>query len=201
MINLRSNARKFLKWFCWADCYIAEEPLPMSQCGFRRSTQQPWCLFSGISGSRRYIGLPILDVKSREILRSTMRFTTDWQGRSLHLTNYTNVRAITFTWRRAEWSECIELLSLLPSFKAQNVGHLVESPTSLRTVPQGLPAHTILNIHWRDIISNTEIIENSKITSRKSMLRKSKLLWDVDVSSMGNHQLPKILLYDEIFTG
>ena len=59
----------------------------------------------------------------------------------------------------------------------------------------------ILNIHWRDFVTNVEVLEQAKITSIEAMLLKSQLRWAGHVSRMEDHRLPKIALYGELSTG
>ncbi|XP_076061594.1 uncharacterized protein LOC143037342 [Oratosquilla oratoria] len=60
---------------------------------------------------------------------------------------------------------------------------------------------TILNIHWRDFVTNVEVLERAETPSIEAMLLKYQLRWAGHVSRMEDHRLPKIVLYGELSTG
>ncbi|KAK3531334.1 hypothetical protein QTP70_018133 [Hemibagrus guttatus] len=60
---------------------------------------------------------------------------------------------------------------------------------------------TILNIHWKDFVTNTEVLEKTEVISIKAMLLKTQLHWAGHVSRMEENRLPKIVLYSELNTG
>ena len=60
---------------------------------------------------------------------------------------------------------------------------------------------TILNIHWSDLITNVEVLEQAEVSSNETMILKYHLRWAGHVSSMEDHRLPKIVLFGELSTG
>jgi exonuclease III len=60
---------------------------------------------------------------------------------------------------------------------------------------------TILNIHWSDFVTNTEVLKQAGITSVEATLMKIQLRWVGHVSRMEDHRLPKIALYGELSSG
>lgn len=60
---------------------------------------------------------------------------------------------------------------------------------------------TILNIHWSDFVTNTEILELAEVTSIEAMVLKIQLRWAGHIARMENHRLPKIMLYGELSSG
>ena len=60
---------------------------------------------------------------------------------------------------------------------------------------------TILNIHWSDFITNTEVLEKAETISIEALLLKSQLRWVGHVARMEDHRLPKIVLYGELSSG
>ncbi|GFN79303.1 hypothetical protein PoB_000580900, partial [Plakobranchus ocellatus] len=60
---------------------------------------------------------------------------------------------------------------------------------------------TILQIHWSDLVTNVEVLEQAEIPSKEALIAKSQLRWAGHVFRMKDHRLPKIALYGEIRTG
>lgn len=60
---------------------------------------------------------------------------------------------------------------------------------------------TILNIHWRDFVTNVEVLEQAETPSIEAMLLKYHLRWAGHVSRMEDQRLPKIALYGELSAG
>ena len=51
--------------------------------------------------------------------------------------------------------------------------------------------HTILNIHWSDIVTNIKVLEMANVTSIEAMLLKIQLRWAGHVSRMEDHRYQK----------
>ncbi|GFO10738.1 hypothetical protein PoB_003724300 [Plakobranchus ocellatus] len=60
---------------------------------------------------------------------------------------------------------------------------------------------TILQIHWSDLVTNVEVLEQAEIPSIEALIAKSQLRWAGHVFRMKDHRLPKIALYGEIRSG
>ncbi|GFO47334.1 hypothetical protein PoB_007383900 [Plakobranchus ocellatus] len=60
---------------------------------------------------------------------------------------------------------------------------------------------TILQIHWNDLVTNVEVLEQTEIPSIEALIAKSQLRWAGHVFRMKDHRLPKIALYGEIRSG
>ncbi|GFN82465.1 nucleoside diphosphate-linked moiety x motif 17-like [Plakobranchus ocellatus] len=60
---------------------------------------------------------------------------------------------------------------------------------------------TILQIHWSDLVTNDEVLEQAEIPSIEALKAKSQLRWAGHVFRMKDHRLPKIALYGEIRSG
>ncbi|GFO35998.1 endonuclease-reverse transcriptase [Plakobranchus ocellatus] len=54
---------------------------------------------------------------------------------------------------------------------------------------------TILQIHWSDLVTNVEVLEQAEIPSIEALIAKSQLRWAGHVCRMKDHRLPKIALY------
>ncbi|XP_069748442.1 uncharacterized protein [Narcine bancroftii] len=61
--------------------------------------------------------------------------------------------------------------------------------------------HTILNIHWSDVITNIGVFEQVEVTSIGTTLLKTQLCWTGHISRMEDRCLPKIVLNVELSTG
>ena len=60
---------------------------------------------------------------------------------------------------------------------------------------------TILNIHWSDFTTNTEVLMQAETISIEALLLRSQLRWVGHVARMEDHRLPKIVLYCELSSG
>ncbi|GFN79142.1 hypothetical protein PoB_000564800 [Plakobranchus ocellatus] len=60
---------------------------------------------------------------------------------------------------------------------------------------------TILQIHWSDLVTNVEVLEQAEIPSIEALIAKSQLRGAGHVFRMKDHRLPKIALYGEIRSG
>ncbi|GFO43909.1 hypothetical protein PoB_007041400 [Plakobranchus ocellatus] len=60
---------------------------------------------------------------------------------------------------------------------------------------------TILQIHWSDLVTNVEVLEQAEIPSIEALIAKSQLRWAGHVFRMKDHRLPKIAMYGEIRSG
>ncbi|KAJ7408048.1 hypothetical protein WISP_122961 [Willisornis vidua] len=56
-------------------------------------------------------------------------------------------------------------------------------------------------IHWTDYMTNVSVLEQAGVSSMEAMLMRTELRWAGHVSRMGDHRLPKIVLYGELATG
>lgn len=59
----------------------------------------------------------------------------------------------------------------------------------------------ILNIHWQDKITNTEVLERAKILSIHTLLTQRRLRWLGHVHRMQDGRIPKDVLYGELAAG
>ena len=59
----------------------------------------------------------------------------------------------------------------------------------------------ILNIHWQDKITNTEVLERAKILSIHMLLAQRRLRWLGHVHRMQDGRIPKDILYGELSAG
>ena len=60
---------------------------------------------------------------------------------------------------------------------------------------------TILNIHWSDLITNVEVLEQAEVPSIEAMILKYQLRWAGHVSRLEDHRLPKIVIFGELSSG
>ena len=60
---------------------------------------------------------------------------------------------------------------------------------------------TILNIHWSDLITNVEVLEQAEVPSIEAMILKYQLRWAGHVSRLEDHRLPKIIMFGELSSG
>ena len=60
---------------------------------------------------------------------------------------------------------------------------------------------SILNIHWRDYITNVEVLDRAKIPSIEAILLKQQLRWAGHVHRMNDNRFPKLTLYGELSRG
>ena len=59
---------------------------------------------------------------------------------------------------------------------------------------------SILGITWQDKIPNADVLDKATVPSIFTLLKQKRLPWLGLVRSMGDHRLPKSLLYDEFGT-
>ncbi|KAK2151222.1 hypothetical protein NP493_2660g00009, partial [Ridgeia piscesae] len=59
----------------------------------------------------------------------------------------------------------------------------------------------ILNIHWSDFVTNTEVLEVATFTSIEIMPLKTQHRWAGRVSGIEEHRLSTITIYGELATG
>ena len=59
----------------------------------------------------------------------------------------------------------------------------------------------ICNIHWKDKIPNTEVLERCKITGIEAFLMKAQLRWAGHMVRMDDQRIPKALFYGELNEG
>ena len=59
----------------------------------------------------------------------------------------------------------------------------------------------LLKVKWQDKVPNTDILEQTGMSSVFTMLRKSQLRWAGHVTRMSDERLPKRLLYRELQAG
>ncbi|GFO13982.1 hypothetical protein PoB_004048700 [Plakobranchus ocellatus] len=90
-----------------------------------------------------------------------------------------------------------------------DTGHRIFTPglptavtfASLSDFISAASARTILQIHWSDLVTNVEVLEQAEIPSIEALIAKSQLRWAGHVFRMKDHRLPKIALYGEIRSG
>ena len=56
-------------------------------------------------------------------------------------------------------------------------------------------------IHWSDLITNVEVLEQAEVSSIEAMILKYQLRWAGHVSRLEDHRLPKIVLFGELSSG
>lgn len=59
----------------------------------------------------------------------------------------------------------------------------------------------LLRVRWQDKVPDTDILEQSGMTSVFALLRKAQLRWAGHVTRMSDERLPKRILYGELQTG
>ena len=60
---------------------------------------------------------------------------------------------------------------------------------------------TILNIHWSDLITNVEVLEQAEVSNIEVMILKYQFRWAGHVSRLEDHRLPKIVMFGELSFG
>ena len=60
---------------------------------------------------------------------------------------------------------------------------------------------TILNIHWNNLITNVEVLEQAEVSSIEAMILKYQLRWAGHVSRLEDHCFPKIIMFGELSSG
>ena len=60
---------------------------------------------------------------------------------------------------------------------------------------------TILNINWKDRVSNLQVLNMAESTSIEAMILKSQLRWLGHVIRMEDNRLPKQLMFGELASG
>ncbi|XP_067051128.1 uncharacterized protein [Acropora muricata] len=60
---------------------------------------------------------------------------------------------------------------------------------------------TILNIHWSDLITNVEVLEQAEVPSIEAIILKYQLRWAGHVSRLEDHRLPNIVMFGELSSG